>query len=104
MKGGLNNLVKQAQMMQTRLQQMQEQLANQSAEGQSGGGMVKAVVNGKMQLLSIHIEKDAIDPNDPEMLQDLIVAAVNTAGKNMQDHIQEEMSKVTGGMRIPGLF
>ncbi len=104
MKGNLNQLMRQAQQMQAKIAKMQEDLANETAEGQSGGGMVTAVVNGKQQLISIKLEKDVVDPEDIEMLQDLIVAAVNQASNNIQEKINTEMSKVTGGMKIPGLM
>ena len=104
MRGNLNDLMRQAQQMQAKIARVQEKLQSETAEGQSGGGMVTAVVNGKNELLSIKIEKDAVDPNDVEMLQDLIVAAVNTATKNMQAKVSEEMGKATGGLKIPGLL
>lgn len=105
MKGGnMQAMLKQVQQMQSKLQKMQEQMANETAEGQSGGGMVTAVVNGRNELVAIRLEKDAVDPNDVEMLQDLIVAAVNTATKNIQEKVNAEMSKVTGGIKIPGLM
>ena len=104
MRPDLNAMMRQVQGMQAKLAKIKEQLDNESCEGQSGGGMVKAVVNGKNELLSIAIEKEAIDPSDPDMLQDLIVAAVNSAMKAMQQRTNEEMSKVTGGMKLPGLF
>ena len=104
MKGNLNQLMRQAQQMQAKIAKMQEDLANETAEGQAGGGMVTAIVNGKQQLISIKLEKDVVDPEDIEMLQDLIVAAVNQAGNNIQEKINAEMSKVTGGMKIPGLM
>ena len=103
MKNQLGNLMRQAQMMQQRLARMQEKLQQETCEGQSGGGMVKALVNGKHELVSLAIEKDVIDPAEADMLQDLIVSAINAAHKNMQEKIQEEMSKVTGGVNIPGL-
>ena len=104
MKGNINQLLKQAQAMQARLASTQEKLAKETAEGQAGGGMVTAVVNGNHDLLSLKIEKDAVDPEDVEALQDLIVAAINVAQKNITQKIQDEMSKVTGGMKLPGLF
>ncbi len=103
MKGNLGNLMRQAQQMQQKLARMQEKMAAETAEGQAGGGMVTAVVNGKHALISIKIEKDVINPDDADMLQDLIVSAVNQANTNMADRMQEEMSKITGGMNVPGL-
>jgi len=104
MSKGLGNLMKQAQMMQKKMAQMQQELETKEAEASAGGGMVTARVNGKQKLLALTIEPDVVDANDVEMLQDLIVAAVNEAIKKSQEMIQAEMGKLTGGMNIPGLF
>jgi DNA-binding YbaB/EbfC family protein len=96
--------MKQAQQMQARIARVQQELETREVEAAAGGGMVTARVNGKQQVLDLKIEKDVVDPEDVEMLQDLILAAVNEAIKKSQDMIQEEMSKVTGGMNIPGMF
>jgi len=104
MSKGLSGMLKQAQKMQEQMLKMQEEAAKKTVEASAGGGMVKAVVNGKQQLLSLEIEKDVVDPEDVEMLQDLIVAAVNEALKKSQDLVSGEMSKLAGGMKIPGLF
>lgn len=104
MSKGLGNIMKQAQLMQQKMTRLQEDLASRQVEASAGGGMVAAVVNGKQQLLSLKIEKSVVDPEDVEMLQDLVVAAVNEAIKKSQDMMQEEMGKITGGMNIPGLF
>ena len=101
---GFGNMMKQAQVMQQKMAKMQEELAEREVEASSGGGMVTAVVNGKQQLLSLKIERDAVDPEDVEMLQDLVLAAVNEAIKQSQEMIKQEMGKATGGMNIPGLF
>lgn len=103
MKGGLGNIVRQAQKMQAQMQKVQEELANKTVEASSGGGMVKAVVNGKQELLSVKIEPEVINPSDAEMLQDLIVAAVNEAIKRSQAMMSEEMGKLTSGLGVPGL-
>jgi len=103
MKGGLGNIVRQAHKMQAQMQKIQEELANKMVEASSGGGMVKAVVNGKQELLSIKIEPEVVNPSDVEMLQDLIVAAVNEGIKRSQAMMSEEMGKVTGGLGVPGL-
>lgn len=103
-KGGIGNIMKQAQQMQRRMGELQEELGNKKVEASSGGGMVTAVVNGKQQLLDLKIDPAAVDPEDVEMLQDLVTAAVNEAVKQSQQMAQEEMSKLTGGMNIPGLF
>lgn len=102
-RGGLGNIMKQAQQMQRRMAQLQEEMANKQVEASAGGGMVTAVVNGKQQLLDLKIDPAAVDPEDVEMLQDLVMAAVNEAIKQSQDMAQEEMGKITGGMNIPGL-
>ncbi len=102
--GGLGNIMKQAQQMQARIARVQQELETREVEATAGGGMVTARVNGKQQILDLKIEKDVVDPEDVEMLQDLILAAVNEAVKKSQDMIQEEMGKVTGGMNIPGMF
>lgn len=101
---GLGNIMKQAQQMQARIARVQQELEGKEVEASAGGGMVTARANGKQQLLELKIEKDVVDPEDIEMLQDLVLAAVNEAIKKSQDMIQEEMGKVTGGMNIPGLF
>ncbi len=102
----LGNLLKQAQMLQNKVMKMQEELEQREYEGYAGGGMVKAVVNGKLMLLSLSIDKEAITPDDPEMLQDIILAAIRTAQEKAAETIKNEMSKITGGMglNIPGLF
>ncbi len=102
-RGGIGNIMKQAQQMQRRMAEMQEELENKQVEASAGGGMVTAVVNGKQQLLELKIEPTAVDPEDVEMLQDLVTAAVNEASKQSQQMAQDEMSKITGGMNIPGL-
>ena len=100
---GMGNLMKQAQKLQTKMLNLQEELADKTVETTTGGGMVKVVANGRQQILSIEIEKEVVDPEDVEMLQDLIMAAVNDALVKSQDMVQSEMGKLTGGMNIPGL-
>jgi DNA-binding YbaB/EbfC family protein len=100
----MNNLMKQAQQMQSKLASLQNELADREVEASAGGGMVKAKVNGKQQLLSITINKECVDPNDVASLEELVFTAVNQAMKQSQDMVQQAMSKVTGGMNIPGLF
>lgn len=104
MSKGLAGIMKQAQMMQQKMAKLQEEAAQQTAEATAGGGAVTAVVTGKNQLVSLVIKPEAVDPNDVEMLQDLIVAAVNEALKKVQAKFSEEMGKITGGLNIPGLF
>ena len=102
--GQMGNLVKQAQKMQQKMAKLQEEMADKTVEAGSGGGMVAVTVNGRQEVLSIRIEKEVVDPEDVEMLQDLVVAAVNEALKASQEMVQSEMQKITGGMNIPGLF
>jgi len=102
-KGGLGNMMKQIQKMQAKMEEIQAQLAETEVEGTSGGGMVKAIVNGKQELLSIKIDKEVVNPDDIEMLQDLIVAAINQARQKAQDIQNEQMSALTGGLNIPGM-
>ncbi len=102
----LGNLLKQAQMLQNKVMKLQEELEQREYEGIAGGGLVKAVVNGKLMLLSLTIQKEAITPDDPEMMQDVIFAAIRSAQEKAAETIKSEMSKITGGMglNIPGLF
>ncbi|HYH06950.1 MAG TPA: YbaB/EbfC family nucleoid-associated protein [Thermoanaerobaculia bacterium] len=95
----IKQLMKQAQQMQD---QMQRQMAAIKVEGTAGGGMVKAEMNGSKELLAITIDKEAVDPDDVEMLQDLIKAAVNEAARRVDEEMQSSMGAMTGGMKIPG--
>ena len=105
MGGGINaNVIKQAQKMQQDMLKMQEEMENQSYEATVGGGMVKAVVNGKHTVLSMEINPEAVDPDDVEMLQDLVVAAVNEAMRKAAEDQAASMSKLTGGLNLGGLF
>ena len=101
---GMGNMMKQAQKLQAKMAKMQEELANQTVEGTAGGGMVTVVANGRQQVLSITIDKEVVDPDDLEMLQDLVMAAVNDALSKAQEMVASEMGKLTGGMNIPGLI
>ena len=94
-------LMKQVQQMQA---QMQQRMAELRVEGSAGGGMVKAAMNGNKELLAVTIDKEAVDPNDVEMLQDLVVAAVNEASRKVDEEMQGQLGAMTGGMKIPGLF
>jgi len=96
-------LIQQAQGLQSKIAAIQEELADKVVTGSSGGDMVKVEANGAQEILSITIEKELLDPEDPEMLQDLIVAAVNDALKKSRELMAQEMSKLTGGLPIPGL-
>jgi DNA-binding YbaB/EbfC family protein len=104
MSKGLAGIMKQAQLMQQKMARLQEEAANRSAEATAGGGVVVAVVNGKNQLVSLTIKKEAVDPDDVEMLQDLVMAAINEALKKVQAEISQEMGKITGGLNIPGFM
>ena len=104
MSKGLAQIMKQAQMMQQKMARLQEEAAQQTAEATVGGGAVTALVNGKNQVLSLAIKKEAVDPEDVEMLQDLIMAAVNEALAKVHAEMADQMGKITGGLNIPGLF
>ena len=95
----IKQLMKQAQQMQD---QMQRQMQTIRVEGTAGGGMVKAEMNGNKELLSITIDKEAVDPDDVEMLQDLVKAAVNEAARKVDEEMQSSVGAMTGGMKIPG--
>jgi len=101
---GLGNMMKQAQQMQQKMARIQEEMEQREIEASAGGGMVTAVVNGKQQVLSIKIDPSVVDGDDVDMLQDLIMVAINEAIRQSQEMMQQEMSKLTGGMNIPGLF
>lgn len=101
---GMKDLMKQAKKMQDEMMKAQEELANKIVEGTSGGGMVKVQMNGKNQLVSLNIDKEVVDPEDIEMLEDLIIAAVNEAHDKISKSSEEEMGKLTGGLKIPGMF
>ncbi|MCA9742114.1 MAG: YbaB/EbfC family nucleoid-associated protein [Deferribacteres bacterium] len=100
----MGNLLKQAQQMQSKLQKIQDELAEKTVEGSAGGGMVTAIANGKNEVVRIKIDKEVVDPEDVEILEDLVVAAVNQALKNAQEMASSEMAKATGGMmqNLPG--
>ena len=104
MSKGLAGIMKQAQMIQQKMAKLQEEAANKTAEATAGGGAVTVLVSGKNEIKSLTIKPEAVDPNDVEMLQDLIIAAVNEALKKVHEEMSSEMSKITGGMNIPGLF
>jgi DNA-binding YbaB/EbfC family protein len=96
--------MKQAQQMQARMAKMQEEVGKRTVEASAGGGMVKVVANGKQEILELTLEPEVVDPDDIEMLQDLILAAINEAMRKAQAMMTEEMSKLTGGLKIPGLM
>ena len=100
---GMGNMMKQAQKIQAKMLKMQEEMADKTVEATAGGGMINVVANGKQQILSIQIEKEVVDPDDVEMLQDLILAAINDVLAKSQDMVSGEMNKLTGGLKIPGM-
>ena len=106
MMGGANmqQLARQAQKLQQQMTKMQEGLDAREFEATSGGGMVTAKVNGKRELLALTIKPEAVDPDDVEMLEDMVMAAVNEALRTAADTAEREMGKLTGGMGMPGLF
>lgn len=99
----MNTMMKQAQKLQKKMLKTQEELVKKTVEAASGGGMVKVIANGGQRIESIVLEKEVVDPEDIEMLQDLVLAAVNDALKKSQDMVSAEMGKLTGGLNIPGL-
>ncbi len=101
---GLGNILKQAQQMHSKISQLQEEMAGKTVEASSGGGMVNVVMNGKQEVISIRIDPEVVNRDDIDMLQDLIVAAINEAIRKSQEMMAEEMKKITGGLSIPGLF
>ena len=100
----LSGLMKQAQKLQAKMAEMQEEVGNRTVTAQAGGGMVEAVANGRLELVSLRIDPEVANPDDVEMLQDLILAAVNEALNRAREMMAQEMAKLTGGMQIPGLF
>ena len=101
---GFGGILKQAQEMHARIAQLQEEMAGKTVEASSGGGMVNVVINGKQEIVSIRIDPEVVNREDVEMLQDLIVAAMNEAIRKSQEMMAEEMKKITGGLSIPGLM
>ncbi|AKA71197.1 nucleoid-associated protein [Clostridium carboxidivorans P7] len=102
--GNMNNLMKQAQKLQKQMEDMQSDLKNKEFEATVGGGAVVAVANGKKEIIDIKIKPEVVDPDDVEMLQDLVLSACNEALKKAEDETASEMKKLTGGMNMPGMF
>lgn len=96
--------MKQVQKMQAELLRVQEEVASKTVEATAGGGAVRAVVSGRLELKALEISPQAIDPDDPELLGDLVMAAVNEALRRAQEMVQQEMARVTGGLSLPGIF
>lgn len=101
---GLGDLMKQAQKMQAKMAEMQEELAKKTVGATAGGGMVTVTANGKQEILSIKIDPEVVKSQDAEMVEDLVLAGVNEALRKVREMAKEEMSKLTGGINIPGLF
>jgi DNA-binding YbaB/EbfC family protein len=101
--GGMGNLLKQAQEMQSRMAKIQEELAQKTVDGSAGGGMVQVTVNGQLALTAIKIDPSVINSEEKEMLEDLIMAAINDGMRKARDMASTEMNKITGGLKIPGL-
>lgn len=99
----LGDLMREAQRLQTEMMKMQDEAKKKTVEATAGGGMVVAVASGAGELISLKIEKDVVNPDDIEMLQDLIIAATNEALRRAREMVNEEMSKLTGGLNLPGL-
>ena len=104
MGGNMGNMMKQVQKMQKQMTDMQEDLNEKEFEASAGGGAITVKANGKKEVVSIVIDKDVVDPDDVEMLQDLVLAATNEALRGAEEMVSKEMGKITGGMKIPGLF
>lgn len=102
--GNMNNMIKQAQKMQQNMMKMQEEIEATEFEAASGGGAVTVKMNGSRELTSVEIKPEAVDPDDVEMLQDLIIVAVNDAMKKVNEASTQKLGSLTGGMNIPGLF
>ena len=102
--GAMGDLLKQAQEMQSRMAKIQEELANKTVQGSAGGGMVQVTVNGQFNITAVQIEASVINPSEKEMLEDLMLAAVNDGMRKARELASSEMSKLTGGLKIPGLM
>ncbi len=100
----LGNMMKQAQQMQEKMQEMQQRLQEHEVTGQAGGGMVQVTMNGKGELKGVKIDPNLVDPNDVEVMEDLIVAAGNDAKAKVEQYMQEQMQEITGGMELPPGF
>lgn len=104
MPGNMNNMLKQVQKMQKQMEKTQAELEEKEVEASAGGGAVSVKVNGKREILDVVIQPEVVDPDDIEMLQDLILAATNEALRKAEEMTNKEMGKITGGMNVPGLF
>jgi DNA-binding YbaB/EbfC family protein len=102
--GNMQNMMKQVKKMQQQMQKAQEELKEKTVEGSAGGGMVKVIANGHKQILEVNINPEVVDPDEVDMLQDLVLAAVNDALNKVDELVAKDMGKFTGGLNIPGLF
>ncbi|MCR4440537.1 MAG: YbaB/EbfC family nucleoid-associated protein [Peptococcaceae bacterium] len=102
--GNMQKMMKQVQKMQADMARLQEELGNRTVEATAGGGAVKAVMNGKQELIELNLDPEILNPDDVEMVQDLIMAAFNEALRKSQEMVSQEMNKITGGIKMPGLF
>ena len=103
MKGGFGNMMKQAQKLQEQMMALQEEVGRKKVEATAGGGMVTVEANGKQEIVSIKIDPEVVSKDDVQMLEDLILAACNEALRKSRELVQQEMGKITGGLKIPGL-
>jgi hypothetical protein len=101
---GMGNMLKEAQKLQARMLKLQDQLAERQVESAAGGGMIKVVANGRQEIVSMRIEREVVNPDDVDMLQDLVVAAVNDALAKSREMVATEMGKLTGGLNLQGLI
>lgn len=104
MPGNWNKMIKQVQKMQAEMMKLQEELGERTVESTAGGGVIRVVANGRQEIVAIEIKPEAVDPDDIEMLQDLILTAVNGALNASREMVAREMSRLTGGINLPGLF
>lgn len=102
--GGLNNIMQQAQRMQSKISEIQEEIGNEEFEASTGGGVVTATVNGNKEIIDVDIDPEVLDPDDVDMLEEMVVGAMNQALQKAADKMNEEIEQVTGGMDIPGMF
>ena len=100
---GFGNIMKEAQKLQQQLAAVQDEVAKRKVEATAGGGMVTVVANGKQELVSIKIDREVVNPDDAQMLEDLVLAACNEALRKSREMVQQELGKLTGGLKIPGL-
>ena len=101
---GLGNILKQAQQMHAKISELQEEMANKTVEASAGGGMVSLVMNGKQQVLSVRIDPEVVNREDVEMLQDLIVAAINEAMREVEERLSSQLGSLAGSLKLPGLM